>query len=255
MIPIKSQKEVAIMKTAGKILAEVLFAVLDQAKPGITELELDSLAEKLIIEKGGEPGFKKVPGYKHTICVATNDIVVHGIPTQRKLKTGDIIGIDCGVFLHGFHTDMAETVYVGDTQSMPKEIARFLETGKQGMLDGIAQVKPGNRIGHISRAIQQKVEKMGGYAVTRSLIGHGVGRNLHEEPEVPGYLEGPLEKTPLLKPGMTIAVEVIYNMGSADVIYSGTDDWTIKTADGSLGGLFERTVEVTGDGHTIITKV
>ncbi len=254
MIPIKKPNEIAIMEKAGKILAEVLYAVCDYAKPGVSELELDKMAEELIVKKGGQPGFKRVEGYHHTLCVATNNVVVHGIPGNYKLKEGDIIGLDCGVFLEGFHTDMAETVYVGDKAKMPADIKRFLELGKQGMLAGIAQVKPGNRVGHVSKAIQDIIEKKGGYGVTRSLIGHGVGRELHEEPEVPGYLDGKIEKTPLLRLGMTIAVEVIYNMGSPEVMYSGEDDWTIVSADGSLGGLFERTVLVTPTGHKIITE-
>jgi len=250
MIPIKSKKEIAIMERAGKILAEVLLATIDQIKPGISEIELDEFAEKLILQKGGEPGFKKVPGYKHTLCIATNDVVVHGIPTKNILQEGDIIGLDCGVFLEGFHTDMAETVSVTPASA---GVDRFLRIGKQAMWDGIAQVKPGNRIGHISYAIQQKVEKEGGYSVTRSLIGHGVGRELHEEPEVPGFLLGPIAKTPHLKPGMTIAVEVIYTMGKPEVVYAGMDNWTIKSKDGSLAGLFERTVLVTENGHKILT--
>src|SRR5579859_4425592 len=129
MIPIKTQKQIAIMRQAGKMLAEVLFEVIDAVVPGITEIELDMLAEKRIKEKGGQPGFKKVPGYKHTVCVATNDVVVHGIPTKRKLQEGDIIGIDCGVFLDGFHTDMAETTYVGNKDTMSASIQRFLELG------------------------------------------------------------------------------------------------------------------------------
>jgi methionyl aminopeptidase len=254
MISIKKPNEIAIMEKAGKILADVLFEVLEYAKPGVTEQELDSLAEELTLKKGGEPGFKKVPGYHHAICVATNDVVVHGIPTNYKLKEGDIIGIDYGVFLEGFHTDMAETVYVGNKEKMPASVKRFLSLGKQGMLDGIAKVKPGNHIGDISWAIQSQVEGKGGYSVTRSLIGHGVGRELHEEPEVPGYLDGPITQTPELIPGMTIAVEVIYCMGGPEVVYSGGDDWTIKSADGSLGGLFERTVLVTETGHKVITE-
>lgn len=254
MIPIKKPNEIAIMEKAGKILAEVLYEVLDHAKPGVTERELDALAEELTLKKGGEPGFKKVPGYHHAICVATNDVVVHGIPTDYKLKEGDIIGIDYGVFMEGFHTDMAETVYVGDKDTMPASLKRFLNLGKQGMLDGIARVKPGNHIGDISWAVQSQVEGKGGYSVTRSLIGHGVGRELHEEPEVPGYLEGPISRTPALIPGMTIAVEVIYTMGTPEVVYSGEDDWTIRSADGSLGGLFERTVLVTETGHKVITE-
>lgn len=254
MIPIKKPNEIKIMEKAGKILADVLYEVIAHAKPGVSELELDALAEELILKKGGEPGFKKVPGYYHTVCMATNDVVVHGIPTEYKLKEGDIIGIDCGVFLEGFHTDMAETTYVGSIESEPAEIKRFLSFGKQALLDGIAKVGPFARVGEISHAIQEKVEKQGGYSVTRSLIGHGVGRELHEEPEVPGYLDGKIDKTPLLAPGMTIAVEIIYTQGSPEVVYSGDDDWTIKTADGSLGGLFERTVLVTETGHKIITE-
>lgn len=255
MIPIKRPNEIAIMERAGKILAEVLYEVLEHAKPGVTELELDALAEELTLKKGGKPGFKRVPGYHHAICVATNDVVVHGIPRKNyKLKEGDIIGIDYGVYMEGFHTDMAETVYVGDKKTMPESIKRFLNLGKQGMLDGIAKVKPGNHIGDISWAIQSQVEGKGGYSVTRSLIGHGVGRELHEEPEVPGYLEGPIIRTPELVPGMTIAVEVIYTMGGPEVVYSGDDDWTIKSADGTLGGLFERTVLVTETGHKVLTE-
>ncbi len=260
MISIKKPNEIAIMERAGKILAEVLYEVLDHVKPGVTELELDSLAEELTLKKGGEPGFKKVPGYHHAICVATNDVVVHGIPTKYKLKEDDIIGIDYGVFMEGFHTDMAETIRVTGkgfrVQDSGEEdaIDRFLRIGKQGMLDGIAKVKPGNHIGDISWAIQSQVEGKGGYSVTRSLIGHGVGRELHEEPEVPGYLEGPIIRTPELIPGMTIAVEVIYTMGGPEVVYSGEDDWTIRSADGSLGGLFERTVLVTEKGHKVITE-
>lgn len=242
------------MERAGKILAEVLEEVLKHARPGVREIELDDLAEELTLKKGGEPGFKRVPGYHHSICVATNDVVVHGIPGNYVLQEGDIIGVDYGVFLEGFHTDMAETVYVGNLETMPEAIKRFLAAGKKAMLDGIGAVKPGNRIGHVSKAIQDEIELKHGYGVTRSLIGHGVGRELHEEPEVPGYLEGKIDNTPLLVPGMTIAVEVIYNMGGPEVVYSGEDDWTIKSADGSLGGLFERTVLVTETGHKVITQ-
>jgi len=254
MIPIKNPQEIKIMENAGKILSDVLLEVIDHVKPGVTELELDSLAEKLIRKRGGEPGFQKVDGYHHSLCVATNDVVVHGIPTGYILKEGDVIGLDCGVYLDGFHTDMAETVYVGNKTKMSPSVSRFLDLGKKSMLLGIEAVKPGNRVGHISKAIQNVLEKKGGYGITRSLIGHGVGRELHEEPEIPGYLEGRLSDTPLLRTGMTIAVEVIYNMGSSEVMFKGSDDWTIVSADGSLGGLFERTVLVTETGHKVITE-
>src|SRR5579872_6308818 len=170
MIPIKTPRETEIMRKGGKILAKTLFEVMQHAKPGVTELELDALAEKLIRDQGGEPGFKKVPGYHHTICVSTNDVVVHGIPTGYSLKNGDIIGIDCGVYLEGFHTDMSETVIVGGPQVVDKKIADFVDTGKKALELGVEQVKPGNHIGHISRTIQMIVEG-GGYSVVRELIG------------------------------------------------------------------------------------
>ena len=254
MISIKTPQEVAIMEKGGKILADTLFEVLQHAKPGVTELELDKMAEKLILEKGGEPGFKKVPGYHHTICVSTNDVVVHGIPTTYALKSGDILGIDCGVYLEGFHTDMSESIVVGGAEAAEKTTVDFLDNGKKALELAIEQVKPGNHIGHISKTIQMIVEG-GGYSVVRELIGHGVGHELHEEPEVPGYLRGKIEKTPLLKEGMVIAVEIIYNMGKKEVEYAGGgDEWTIVTADGSLSGLFERTVAVTKNGYKILTK-
>ena len=236
------------------------------ATPGISEIELDSLAEKLIVGRGAKPGFKLVPGYRHTICISANDVVVHGIPTSRTLEAGDIVGIDCGVYLEGYHTDMAETIRVSNQKSTPiksgsklrtdKEIKvdKFLEIGKRAMFAGIEEARSGNRVGHISRAIQDIVEGSG-YSVVRSLVGHGVGKKLHEAPEIPGYLSQPFEKTPLLKLGQTLAVEVIYNMGKPDVEYSSNDDWTISTADGSLSGLFERTILITEDGPRVLTPL
>lgn len=258
MINIKTQKEIEIMKQGGKILADVLWEVLANVKPGVSELELDALAEKLIREKGGEPGFKKVDGYKHTICVSANDVVVHGVPTDYKLKDNDIIGIDCGVFYQGFHTDMSETLRVSN--QIPKiknkkeedEIDKFLEIGKRALEEGIKQAKIGNHIGDISKTIQDIVEGSG-YSVVRSLVGHGVGQKLHEEPEVPGYLVGSLLKTPKLIEGMVIAIEVIYNMGSFELVFANKDGWTLKTKDNSFSGLFERTVAIAKNGPLILT--
>lgn len=267
MIHIKTEKEVQVMAKGGKILASVLAQVMEKAKPGVTELALDVLAESLIRSQGAFPGFQKVPGYAHTVCVSTNDVVVHGVPTSYALQEGDVLGVDCGVFYKGFHTDMSETILVSGKKSHPKDdqplaenlksqtnekIDVFLETGKRALEEAIKVTKVGNRVGHISKAIQDIVEGKG-YSVVRSLVGHGVGRQLHEEPEVPGFLAESIEKTPLLKPGMVIAVEVIYNMGSKDVAYANRDGWTIKTADGSLAGLFERTVAVTAQGPKVLT--
>ena len=255
MIYIKTPQEIEIMAIGGKILADVLHAVMDAAKPGVSEIELDSFAEKLIREKGGEPGFMKVQGYKHTVCMSTNEVVVHGIPTEYRLVAGDIVGIDCGVFYKGFHTDMSETKIVSVQNSKLKiqnKKELFLETGKRALQEGIKAAIIGNHVGNISQTIQSIIEGAG-YNIVRGLVGHGVGRNLHEEPEVPGFLSKSIAKTPLLKEGMVIAIEIIYNMGGKDVIYGKKDGWTISTADGSLSGLFERTVAITQSGPRILT--
>lgn len=254
---IKTKEEIEIMREGGQILSEVLLEVLDHARPGVSELELDALAERLIIEKGGEPGFKKVKGYNHTICTSTNDIVVHGIPTNYKLKPQDIIGIDCGVCYKGYYTDMAETIKVKSpklkVQSDNREVDRFLETGKRALGEAIRVARAGNRIGHISQTIQKIIEGAG-YSVVRSLVGHGVGKELHEEPEVPGFLAGKIEDTRQLREGMVIAIEAIYNMGGKEVVYANDDGWSIKTKDNSLSGLFERTVAITKEGSFVLTQ-
>lgn len=250
MINIKTSEQIEIMKRGGKILSETLWEVLENAKPGISEIELDLLAEDLIVKKGGEPGFKKVKGYNHTICISTNDVVVHGIPSQNKLKEGDVVGIDCGVFYGGFHTDMSETVMIGSIKD--QGINKFLKTGETALIAGIKEAVDGNHVGDISRAIQGIVEKEG-YSIVRNFVGHGVGKNLHEEPEIPGFLSGSVKNTPLLKNGMVIAVEVIYNMSKGDVVID-SDGWTIRTKDGGLSGLFERTVAITSEGFQILTK-
>lgn len=246
------------MRRAGKILGEVLEKVSNSIAVGVSELDLDRLAEELILKKGGLPGFKKVKGYHHTICVSTNDVVVHGIPTQRVFREGDIVGVDCGVYFDGYHTDMAETLRVSTINNsqltIDKNVDKFLNTGKMAMFAGIKQARVGNRVGHISQAIQKIVEG-NGYSVVRSLVGHGVGKSLHEAPEIPGYLNKTIDKTPLLKAGMTIAVEVIYNMGRSEVAYTEGDDWTIVSEDRSLSGLFERTILITENGPELLTRL
>lgn len=256
MIHYKSPEEIEIMRTGGKILAEVLFETLAQIKPGMTEIEVDKIADDLIVKKGGFPGFKKVRGYHHATCISTNDVVVHGIPSNRVLEEGDIIGVDCGVLYKGFNTDMAQTIRVGGNNKSDNnsEIDKFLKIGEEALFEAIKVAVEGNRIGDVSKKIQDIVEKQAGYSVVRSLIGHGVGKKLHEDPEVPGYLDRRIEKTPKIIQGMTFAVEIIYNMGRPDVMYSGEDGWTISSADGSLSGLFERTIAITDKGTEILTK-
>lgn len=251
MINIKTEKEIEIMKIGGKILSDVMWELVKNVKVGVSELELDQLAEKLIRQKGGEPGFKRVDGYKYSICMSTNDVVVHGIPTDYKFKEGDIVGIDCGVYYQGFHTDMSETGRVSK-ELKNDSIDEFLFTGREALKKGIEEAVIGNNIGHISKAIQGIVEGKG-YSVVRSLVGHGVGHELHEEPEVPGYLADSIEETPKLTEGMVIAIEVIYNIGDSELVFANKDGWTLKTKDGSLSGLFERTVAITKQGPLVLT--
>ncbi len=251
MINLKTQKEIDSMAKGGKILADVLFEVVEQVKPGISELEIEEMAALLIKKYGGKPAFQRVRGYKYATCISTNSAVVHGIPTPYRFQEGDVVGVDCGVYLEGFNTDMAQTVRVATRKK--DDVDMFLETGKKALEEAIKVAKIGNRIGHISQTIQKIVEGRG-YSVVRSLIGHGVGKMLHEEPEVPGYLAKKIENTPLLVEGMTIAIEVIYNMGKPEVVYANNDGWTIKTKDDSLSGVFERTVAITSHGTVVLTK-
>ncbi|OGH47638.1 MAG: type I methionyl aminopeptidase [Candidatus Levybacteria bacterium RIFCSPLOWO2_01_FULL_39_10] len=258
MTNIKTPKDLEVMKAGGKILSQVLWETVGSIKPGVTELDIENMAERLIEEKGGEPAFKRVKGYKYATCISTNEVVVHGIPTERVLKEGDVVGIDCGVYYKGFNTDMAETLRVSTTNKQQltnnkkDKIDQFLEVGKKALEEAIKVAVAGNHIGHISKTIQDIVERKSGYAVVRSLIGHGIGKSLHESPEVPGYLNKKIEKTPRLVPGMTIAIEVIYNMGSYDVVLD-KDGWTIASKDGSISGLFERTVAITDKEPMILT--
>lgn len=257
MIPLKTQEEIKIMSEGGQILAYVVSRVLENAKSGILELELDRLAETLILEKGGEPGFKKVKGYNHTICACTNEVVVHGVPSDYRLKEGDVFGLDCGVFYKGFYTDMARTIKIENRklkiENRKDEIDKFLRVGRHALVEAIKVARVGNRIGHISKMIQEIIEGRG-YSVVKSLVGHGLGRKLHEEPEIPGFVNNELMKTPLLKEGMTLAIEVIYNLGKSEVVRRREGPWTIFTKDGSLSATFEDTVAITRNGPLILTR-
>lgn len=253
MIHYKKPEDIEKMRKGGKILADVLWEVIDEVRPGISEIELEELANQLINDKGAEPAFKKVKGYKYATCISTNNVVVHGVPTDYKLKEGDLIGIDCGVFYEGFNTDMSETVRVSKKgESKKDDVDKFIQIGKDALSKAIQVAVVGNRVGDISRAIQENVEG-GGYSIVRSLIGHGVGKKLHEDPEIPGFLDKKIEDTPELESGMTIAIEVIYNMGSEDVSFNNKDGWTIGSSDGSFSGLFERTVAITKKGTEVLT--
>lgn len=224
------------MRVSGKIAASALKKAIESIQVGISALEVDKIAEKEIYRLGGDLSYKTVPGYKYATCITVNEQVVHGLPTQRKFIDGDIVSVDLAVEYKGWHTDCAWTVVLGED----KDKNHFLKIGQEALRDGIAQAVEGNRVGDISAAIQTKIERSG-YNVVRSLVGHGVGKALHEEPEIPGY--GNKGTGVLLKSGMSLAIEVIYTMGNYDLILE-SDGWTYATCDKSLSGLFEATVIV-----------
>lgn len=245
MIHLKTPEQIKIMQEGGEISAQALQKVLDAVKPGITLAELDKIAEQYILSQGAKPSFKGVDDYEFTTCINVNDGIVHGIPNNYKVKPGDLVSIDLGALYKGFHTDLSYTVEVET-----KKETEFLETGKRALKLGIEQAVVGNHIGDISNAIQTCVESKG-YTVSFDLVGHGVGKNLHEDPYVPGY--GKKGKGPELKEGMVLAIEVIYQKGNPAITID-EDGWTIKTLDGSLSGLFESTVAITSEGPIILTQ-
>lgn len=231
---IRNAYELKLMRESGKIASSALKKALQAVQVGMTGLKIDKIAEEEIYRLGGDLSYKTVPGYKFATCITVNEQVVHGIPTDRKLKEKDLVSIDLAVEYKGWHTDCAWSVIVGGKKE------EFLEVGEQALRDGIAQAIVGNRVGDIGAAIQSRVEGAG-YSVVRSLVGHGVGRSLHEKPEIPGY--GTAGTGTMLKKGMTLAIEVIYAQGLSEVTLE-KDGWTYSTVDKSLGGLFEMTVVV-----------
>ncbi|MFZ5845336.1 MAG: type I methionyl aminopeptidase [Patescibacteria group bacterium] len=256
MIEKKTPAEIALMREGGQRLAKILETLLSSAKVGTPLLSLDKQARELIKQAGGSPSFPTVAGYQWATCLCVNEVVVHGIPTPYELREGDLLTIDIGMLYQGFHTDTAWTKVIQNSKfkiQNLEEKERFLQAGREALTKAIAQVKPGNRVGHISQAIQSTIEKAG-FSVVRSLVGHGVGRKLHEEPQVPGFLRGELEKTPLLLPGMTLAVEIIYAQGSGAIVYENDDGWTLATRDQTLSAVFEHTVAVTEAGPLVLTE-
>ncbi len=242
MVPTRNTEELELMRKSGKITAMVLKKVIEAVVPGVTLKQLDQLADEEFSRFGAGASFKTVPDYHWATCMNINDEVVHGIPRDIAVKEGDVLTIDLGAMYKGWHTDTAWTVVVGGKPTA--EQAKFLEAGEQSMWKGIAQCREGKRLGDVGAAMQKVIEDAG-YSVVRSLVGHGIGRSGHEEPEVPGYgKEGTGMK---LKAGMTLAIEIIYNAGKPDV-YTLDDGWTIASDDGSISGCFEMTV-VVGKKH------
>lgn len=241
----RNRYELDLMRKSGAIAASALKKAIAAITIGVSELEVDKVAEREVYRLGGDLSYKTVPNYQFATCITVNDQVVHGIPTDRKFVSGDLVSVDLAVEYKGWHTDCAWSVLVG----RQVETEKFLGVGEEALWDGIAQAIDGNRIGDISNAIQSKVEGAG-YSVIRSLVGHGVGRKLHEEPEIPGF--GSKGTGVVLKKGMTLAIEVIYAMGRYEVVLQ-KDGWTFSTADKSLGGLFEMTVIVGQEKAEVLT--
>ncbi|OGG07841.1 type I methionyl aminopeptidase [Candidatus Gottesmanbacteria bacterium RIFCSPHIGHO2_01_FULL_42_12] len=250
-INILTPSELDKIREGGKITAMVIKSVLDKAIPGVTTNELDKYACDLIQKAGGYPSFKMEKGYFWTTCMNVNDTVVHGIPGDYKLADGDRLGLDVGTFYKGFHTDASWSKIIGQ-QTTDNRLQKFLSTGEEALSEAIKMAVPGNHIGHISQKIQEIVEG-GGYSCVKQLVGHGVGRQLHEDPEIPCFIRGKVEKTPIIREGMCLAIEIIYNEGKSPIVYGNSDGWTVVTRDGSLSGLFEHTVIITKSGPVIAT--
>ena len=247
MISIKSDREIELMKEAGRLVGETHKYLKQFIKEGTTTIELDKLAEDFIRKNGGIPTEKGYEGYPASICASVNDEVVHGIPGKRKLKNGDIITIDMATSYKGYQADSAWTYAVGE---ISKEKKYLMEHTEKALYEGLKQVKPGNRLGDVSHAIQEYAESHN-LSVVRELSGHGIGTEMHEDPDIPNY--GKKGTGILLKKGMTLAIEPMLNLGKRDIAILN-DDWTIVTLDGSDSAHYEHTVVVTKDGCEIITK-
>lgn len=248
MIILKSLQEIEKIRKACLIVADVLEGVRGMVKPGVTTEALDQFAERLIIAAGAKPAFKGYRGYPKTLCTSVNNEVIHGIPSRDSvLKQGDIISIDVGAIVDGFYGDGAMTLPVG---RISPEAERLVKVTEESLLRGIAQAQAGNRLYDISHAVQSHVEA-NGYSVVREFVGHGIGRNLHEDPQLPNF--GNPGQGPKLKPGMVLAIEPMVNVGGSATI-TQDDNWTAVTADGSLSAHFEHTIAVMPDGPWILTR-
>jgi methionyl aminopeptidase len=245
----KSADEIELMRRAGRITAKAREEVVAAVRPGVTTGQLDRLAEKVIRAEGATPSFKGYRGFPASICASVNEEVVHGIPGDRVLREGDLFKVDVGAIWKGFHGDSAVSVFVGEPAS--GEVEKLVEVTRQSLEAGIAQLRPGSRLSDVSHAVQQVVEGAG-FSVVREYVGHGIGRALHEDPQIPNY--GPPGRGPEIKPGLVVAVEPMVNMGEWKTEVKG-DDWTVVTADGSISAHFEHTIAVTEDGPEVLTAV
>jgi methionyl aminopeptidase len=243
----KSAAEVARIAAAGRVLAECLELLAGAARPGVTTAELDQLAEPFIRERGGEPTFLGYRGFPASICASPNDMVVHGIPGRYAAVEGDLLSLDVGVTLDGYVADSAVSLPIGTVDA---EARRLMDVTRESLEAGLTECRPGRRLGDVSHAVQEVVEAAG-FSVVRSLVGHGVGRTMHEDPQIPNY--GDPGRGPRLEEGMVFAIEPMVNAGGHEV-YVAEDGWSIYTSDGTLSAHFEHTVAVTKGGPSVLTR-
>ena len=244
---IKSAREIALMRESGRILAEVHERLKEEIKPGISTYEIDRIGEKMIRSYGCTPSFLNYNGYPASICVSVNDEVVHGIPNKKRiLKEGDIVSLDAGVIWKGYHSDAARTHGVGE---ISKEAQNLIDATRQSFYEGIKMAVSGNHLNDISKAVDSYISSFG-YGIVRDLVGHGVGANLHEDPQIPNFAQR--RRGTKLRPGMTLAVEPMINMGGWQVEWL-EDDWTVVTKDGSLSAHYENTILITDGEPEILT--
>jgi len=248
MIILKSEREINYLRDAGRIVAETHEEVKKAVKPGVTTLDLDQIAEKYIKGRGAIPAFKGYHGFTGNICSSINEEVVHGIPGLRKLKTGDNVSIDIGAVINGYNGDAAITVPVGEIDA---EVQKLLDVTEESLYKGIEQAIIGNRLSDISHAVQSHVEQYG-FGVVRDYVGHGIGRSMHEDPQVPNY--GSPGRGPRLKAGMTLAIEPMVNLGTYEV-KTLDDGWTVVTLDGKRSAHFEHSIAITDGKPEILTKL
>ncbi|UCD16256.1 MAG: type I methionyl aminopeptidase [Candidatus Zixiibacteriota bacterium] len=248
MIIIKTDAQIAVMRKAGKVVAETLNMLEKEIKPGVTTAELDQMAEAYILSKGASPGFKGYHGFPATACISIDEEVVHGIPGERRLVEGQVVSIDLGAVIDGYYGDAARTFAVGNISD---EKRKLLDVAKRSLEAGVARARAGNKLGEVSAAIQKVVEAAG-FSVVREMVGHGIGKTMHEDPQIPNF--GSSEEGPVLEKGMTLAIEPMVNIGEYK-IKQKPDGWTIVTADGSPSAHFENCVAITAGDAMILTAV
>ncbi|MBI2103439.1 type I methionyl aminopeptidase [Candidatus Woesebacteria bacterium] len=248
-INIKTPAEIEIMKEGGKKLALIKNSLKKSVREGVSAEKIEELASSLIEESGGKASFKMVKDYRWSACVNTNEGVVHGIPHPRIIfKKGDVVSVDVGLFYKGFHTDTSFTVAL----SPNRQTKKFMNAGKEALANAVSAAKVGGRVYDISKSIEETLDKYG-YNPIEALVGHGVGKNLHEDPQIPCFTKGSRDESPIIPLGATLAIEVMYTQGSPEVYIDASDGWTILTKDGKIAALFEETVAVTADGPIVLT--